>query len=105
MSLTTLVQNIVLETELPAWESMHDILLGTQEYALELLVEKVALQLTPEDIAILDQLISQDKSVDEIDSWIESKIPDYQKYISEIEPEIKEYLIPELEEGSDEDSE
>lgn len=102
MSLTSLVQNIILETELPTWESMQDILLDTQEFALELLVEKAVPQLTPEDIVELDQLISQDKSVDKIDNWIQTKITDYQSYMLEIEQHIKEYLIPESEDGVDE---
>lgn len=92
MKLTNEIQSLLLEIQLDADEQLEDIVLDAQEYGMECIIEMVTPKLTPEDIIVLDEMIDDDKSVDELDEWLGTKIEDYDSYVNKALEMVKEYL-------------
>ncbi len=102
MKLTNEIQSLLLEIQLDADEQLEDIVLDAQEYGMECIIEMVTPKLTPEDIIVLDEMIDDDKSVDELDEWLGTKIEDYDSYVNKALEMVKEYLQWEEEELTEE---
>lgn len=94
MSIQSLVQWILLEMPLPEGESMQDVVIDAQEYALEQLIEKVAGSLSPENILLLDSMIADDMPVEKIDQRLQENAPSYDEHFPSIEKDVIEYLKP-----------
>lgn len=100
MSLTSSIQAFLLDAELPAGESMEDIVLDAQEYGIECLIEMVVPELLPEEILVLEEMIENDTPIQEMERWFSEKVKNYDTYLQKAMEEVKLYLS---EEGGDED--
>ena len=74
MKLTSAIQSLMLNVQLWPDESLTDIVLDAQEYGMECIIELTAANLSPEDIIQLEEMIDNESSVEELDSWLEGKI-------------------------------
>lgn len=108
MSLTSSIQSLLLDMQIPAGESMQDLVLDAQEYGIECLIEMGATDLSPEDIVALETMIENSTPPVEMDAWLSEKIAHYDKYSAQALEEVKYYLSEatedeELDEPADED--
>ncbi|MEI7478221.1 MAG: hypothetical protein WCJ81_07195 [bacterium] len=95
MSLISAVQNLLIDITIPA-DELEDVVYDAQMYALEELIDQIVPHLSEQDIIALDDMIEEDKTVADIDTWLSTKIPEYDTYVQKILPEVKAYLLEDV---------